>query len=126
MRLRQPFVADDFCQFPIQGLPAMYAIICDGPHQYRVEEGQELDLDFREDAKAGDELVFDRVLAVSNDSGFQVGKPQVEGYSVRAEVVGVTRGEKIVVQKFRRRKTYRRKQGHRQYFTRVRIAKIDG
>ncbi len=103
----------------------MYAIICDGSQQYRVEEGQELDLDYRSDAKAGDELIFNEVLAVSSDAGFRVGKPRVSGCTVRAEVVGVTRGDKIVVQKFRRRKNYRRKQGHRQYYTRIRIAKIE-
>ncbi len=103
----------------------MFAIICDGGHQLRVEEGQELEIDYRDEAKTGDELVFDRVLAVSDGEEFRVGKPTVEGTSVRAEVLGVTRGDKIVVQKFRRRKNSRRKQGHRQYYTRIRIAKIE-
>ncbi len=103
----------------------MFAIICDGGHQLRVEEGQELELDYRSDAKTGDELVFDRVLAVSDGEQFRVGKPVVEGSSVKAEVLGVSRGDKIIVQKFRRRKNSRRKQGHRQYYTRVRISKIE-
>ncbi len=103
----------------------MFAIISDGGQQLRVEEGQELDLDFRESAGKGDEIVFDRVLALSDGEQFRVGKPTVEGSTVRAEVLGVSKGEKIVVQKFRRRKNSRRKQGHRQYYTRIRIAKIE-
>lgn len=101
----------------------MYAIISDGGRQYRVEEGQEMDVDLR-DGEAGAEVSFDRVLLLGNDDGVKVGTPTVEGVSVTAEVVGVTRGEKIYVQKFRRRKNSRTRTGHRQYFTRIRISKI--
>ena len=103
----------------------MYAIIADGGRQYRVEEGQELDIDYREAATKGDELEFGRVLAVSGDNGVQVGPGTVEGARVTAEVLGVQQGEKIYVQKFRRRKNYRRRTGHRQLYTRVRISKIE-
>jgi len=103
----------------------MYAIISDGCQQYRVEEGQELDIDFRESLSEGEELVIEDVLAVSDGENFRVGKPKVDGCTVRAEVLGVIQGDKIVVQKFRRRKNYRKKQGHRQRYTRVRIAKIE-
>ena len=103
----------------------MYAIIADGGRQYKVEEGEELDVDLRE-VTAGDELTFDRVLACRTDEGIQVGKPTVDGAHVTAEVVGVKLGKKVVVQKFRKRKNYRRKTGHRQLFTRVRINKIHG
>ena len=101
----------------------MYAIIHDGGRQYRVTEGQELDVDYR-DLKAGDEVKFERVLAVHGDDGFQLGKPAVEGASVTAEVLGTQFGQKLTVQKIRRRKNSRRKTGHRQLFTRVKINKI--
>ncbi|MCU0959180.1 MAG: 50S ribosomal protein L21 [Pirellulaceae bacterium] len=101
----------------------MYAIIADGGRQYRVEEGQELDVDYRE-AATGQEIEFDRVLAVSSDQGLQLGQPTLEGAKVTAQVLGVEQGEKIYVQKFRRRKNYRRRTGHRQMYTRVRISRI--
>ena len=103
----------------------MYAIIVDGGRQYRVEEGQQLDVDYREAAK-GTELQFDRVLAVSGDDGMKLGKPVVDGASVTAEVVGVRLGDKLTVQKLRRRKDSRRRTGHRQMYTTVRISKISG
>jgi large subunit ribosomal protein L21 len=101
----------------------MYAIIADGGRQYRVVEGQELDIDYREVA-TGDHLEFGRVLAVSTTDGVQLGKPTVDGAKVTAEVLGVQQGDKMFVQKLRRRKTYRRRTGHRQLYTRVRIDKI--
>lgn len=103
----------------------MYAIIVDGGRQYKVEEGQELDVDYRDAAK-GDALQFDRVLAVSGEEGLKLGTPVVDGASVSAEVLGVNQGAKLVVQKLRRRKNSRRKTGHRQLYTRVKIAKIEG
>ncbi len=101
----------------------MYAIISDGGRQYRVEEGQELDIDYRE-AAAGDEISFDSVLAVSAGEDVQIGAPTVSGASVTAQVVGIQQGPKLVVQKFRRRKNSRNKTGHRQLYTKVRISKI--
>jgi len=103
----------------------MYAIIADGGRQYRVEEGQELDIDYREAATRGDELAFERVLAVAGDEGIQFGQPTLGDVSVTAEVLGVQQGPKIYVQKLRRRKNYRRRTGHRQLYTRVRINRID-
>lgn len=103
----------------------MYAIIADGGKQYRVEKGQELEVDYR-DAPPGSELRFERVLAVSNGESLKLGKPTVGGASVTAEVVGPALGEKLYIQKFRRRKNSRRRTGHRQLHTRVRISKIDG
>ncbi len=102
----------------------MYAIIADGGRQYKVEEGQQLDMDYR-DVKKGDEITFERVLAVSGDDGLKLGKPTVDGAKVTAEVVGVRQGEKLIVQKLRRRKNSRRKTGHRQLHTQVRISKIE-
>ena len=101
----------------------MYAIIADGGRQYKVEEGQELDIDLR-DAASGDEITFDQVLAVSGDDGVQVGQPVVEGAeTVTAEVLAEVKGEKIYVQKFRRRKDSKRRTGHRQRYTRIRVSK---
>jgi large subunit ribosomal protein L21 len=102
----------------------MYAIIEDGGRQIKVEEGQEIDVDYR-DAPRGGELTFDRVLACRDDNGFKVGQPTLTSATVVAEVLGPSQGPKITVQKIRRRKTYRRKTGHRQLYTRVRIQKIE-
>jgi large subunit ribosomal protein L21 len=102
----------------------MYAIISDGGRQFKVEEGQELDIDFRE-IMPGEQITFDRVLAYRNDEEFKVGVPVLEGAKVTAEVVTMSQGPKLVVQKARRRKNYRRKTGHRQIFLRVKIGKIE-
>ncbi|MGE0759034.1 MAG: 50S ribosomal protein L21 [Pirellulaceae bacterium] len=101
----------------------MYAIITDGGRQYRVEEGQELAVDYREVAK-GSQFTFDRVLAVSAQDGLKLGSPTVPGASVQVEVLGVEMGDKIYIQKFRRRKNYRRRTGHRPMFTRIKVQKI--
>ena len=103
----------------------MYAIFADGPRQYKVEAGQELDLDYR-DLAPGSELKFDRVLALSNGGELQLGTPALAGASVTAKVVGVQMGEKLVIQKMRRRKNFRRRTGHRQMYTRVKIEAING
>ena len=100
-----------------------YAIIADGGRQYKVEPGQKLEIDFRE-AEVGSSLVFDRVLAISDDSGFKLGKPTVEGAKVTAKVLGDTKGDKIYVQKFRRRKNSKRRTGHRQKYVEVQIDSI--
>jgi large subunit ribosomal protein L21 len=101
----------------------MYAIIEDGSRQLKVEEGQELDIDFR-DLPAGEGITFDRVLAVRDEAGLKLGRPALSGAAVTAKVVSVVQGPKLVVQKFRRRKNYRRRTGHRQLHTRVVIEKI--
>ena len=103
----------------------MYAIVADGPRQYRVEEGQVLTIDLQ-DASKGDSFTFEKVLAVSGDNGFQLGSPVVDGVTVSAEVIGVEQAKKIYVQKFRRRKNSRRRTGHRQMHTVVRITNIGG
>jgi large subunit ribosomal protein L21 len=101
----------------------MYAIIQDGGRQYKVSEGQQLVVDYR-DAASGDALEFDRVVALSDGSKLALGKPLVKGAKVTAKVLGVQQGPKLAIQKFRRRKTYRRRTGHRQLFTKVQIEKI--
>jgi large subunit ribosomal protein L21 len=103
----------------------MYAIVQDGGRQYKVEPGQLLDLDYR-DIPGGKTIRFDRVVLVSSKDGIQVGSPTVAGVAVEGEVVGPWKGEKLVIQKFRRTKNYRRRTGHRQIYTRVRIGKIHG
>ena len=106
----------------------MYAIIRHDGRQYKVEEGQELAIDYHE-ANAGDEMSFGEVLCVSSsdEEGGEVklGKPTLEGASVTAEVLGIEQGPKLVVQKLRRRKNSRRKTGHRQMYVKVRINKIN-
>lgn len=103
----------------------MYAIISESGRQFRVEKDQEFDIDFRE-VQAGDTITFDKVLALSGEGGLKVGKPTVDGASVKAEVLGVKMGDKLVIQKFRRRKNSRRKTGHRQIYTAVRVSEISG
>ena len=101
----------------------MYAIIATDGRQYKVEEGQEIQVDLRE-AKEGDKVTFDRVLLVSGGGGVKVGQPTVAGASVTGEVLGQEMGDKIYIQKIRRRKNFRRRTGHRQMYTRVRIESI--
>jgi large subunit ribosomal protein L21 len=101
----------------------MYAIISDSGRQIKVEQGQELLVDYR-DVPAGDKLKFEKVLAVGGAGDAKLGSPLVKGASVLAEVLGPVQGEKHVIQKMRRRKNFRRRTGHRQKFTRVKISKI--
>lgn len=102
----------------------MYAIIADGGRQYKVEQGQTLEVDLR-DAEIGATLSFDRVLAVGGDDGLRLGQPVLDGAAVSATVLDNTKGPKIYVQKFRRRKNSKRRTGHRQKYTRVRIDSIN-
>lgn len=102
----------------------MYAIIEDGGRQFKVQQGQQLDIDYR-DVSSGDEVKFDRVLAYRDDEGLKVGHPVLGSASVTAEVLAVSQGPKLVVQKLRRRKNSRTKTGHRQLYTRVKINKIE-
>ena len=106
----------------------MYAIIRHDGRQYKVQEGQELAIDYHE-ASAGDEISFGEVLCISSsdEEGGEVklGKPTLDGASVTGEVLGVEQGQKIVVQKLRRRKNSRRKTGHRQMYVKVKINKIN-
>jgi large subunit ribosomal protein L21 len=107
------------------GSAQFYAVFADGGRQYTVQPGQELTIDFRH-LPAGDPVVFDRVLAISRSGALTLGTPTVKGASVKAEVLGTLQGEKIFVQKFARRKNYRRRTGHRSISTRVRIVEIAG
>jgi large subunit ribosomal protein L21 len=101
----------------------MYAVIAYDGRQYKVEEGQELEIDFTDQPK-GETVTFDKVLAYGDGTDTRIGRPTVEGASVTAEILGIAQGPKLVVQKFRRRKNSKRKTGHRQMYTRVRVSKI--
>jgi large subunit ribosomal protein L21 len=104
----------------------MYAIIAADGRQYKVQTGDEIQVDWRDGAQMGDAVTFDQVLLVSGEAGVKVGKPTVAGASVAAEVLGDEQGEKIYIQKMRRRKNFRKRTGHRQSYTRVRIGAITG
>jgi len=101
----------------------MYAIIEEGGRQLKVEEGQTLEVDYR-DVASGDEVKFEKVLAYRDDDGLKLGQPLLDSATVTAEVVAVCQGPKLTVQKIRRRKNSRSKTGHRQIYTRVKINKI--
>ncbi|MGN0757657.1 MAG: 50S ribosomal protein L21, partial [Candidatus Ventricola sp.] len=95
----------------------MYAIIATGGKQYRVSEGDVIYIE-KIDAQVDSTVSFD-VLLVGNDGDVRIGTPIVEGAKVEGKVVGQVRGEKIVVFKYKSKKNYRRKQGHRQPYTKV-------
>ena len=100
----------------------MYAIIATGGKQYRVSEGDVIYIE-KIDAQVDSTVSFD-VLLVENEGDVKVGTPIVEGVKVEGKVVGQIRGEKIIVFKYKSKKNYRRKQGHRQPYTKVEITKI--
>lgn len=101
----------------------MYAVFQSGGKQHRVSEGQIVRLEKLEVEK-GSEVVFDKVLLVANGGDLKVGGPFVDGATIKAEIVEHGRGDKIKIIKFRRRKHYRKQQGHRQWFTDVKITAI--
>ncbi|MDO4585113.1 MAG: 50S ribosomal protein L21 [Planctomycetia bacterium] len=102
----------------------MYAIIRDGGRQFKVEKGTELRIDYREGLNQGDEIVFEDVLACRTDEKLLIGQPTLD-VRVKAEVSETeTKGPKLVIQKFRRRKTMRRRTGHRQKYVTVKVVDI--
>jgi large subunit ribosomal protein L21 len=100
----------------------MYAVIRTGGKQYKVQEGDILHVEKLE-AQKGDTVTFDDVLLIGGDD-YTLGSPTVKGAQVSASVVRQFRDKKIIVFKMKRRKRYRKTQGHRQYLTEVRITKI--
>ncbi|GAK83482.1 50S ribosomal protein L21 [Vibrio ponticus] len=102
----------------------MYAVFQSGGKQHRVSEGQTLRLE-KLDVETGATVEFDKVLLVANGENIHVGAPLVEGGKVVAEVVQHGRGDKVKIVKFRRRKHSRKQQGHRQWFTEVKITAIN-
>ena len=101
----------------------MYAIIATGGKQYRVSEGDVIYIE-KIDAEVDSTVSFD-VLLVGNDGDVKIGTPVVEGVKVEGKVVGQIRGEKIIVFKYKAKKNYRRKAGHRQPFTKVEITGVN-
>jgi large subunit ribosomal protein L21 len=101
----------------------MYAIFETGGKQYKVQEGDILVVE-RLEASEDEVVSFDRVLGVSNGEGFIVGAPLIAGASVSAKVQRHGKAPKIIVYKYKAKKNYRRKQGHRQPFTQIIIQKI--
>jgi len=103
----------------------MYAIIEDSGQQFKVSAGDVIQVDTRELAEDADTITFDRVLLISDDEEGKIGTPLVEGAKVVATIVAAeAKGKKIDVIKIRRRKGYRRKQGHRQKYVEVKIDEI--
>ena len=101
----------------------MYAVIESGGQQHRVEEGEVLKLE-KIDAATGDQVDFDKVLLVGEGASVKVGTPYVEGCKVTGEVLTHGKGDKVRIIKFTRRTHYRKQQGHRQWFTQVKITGI--
>src|SRR5262249_42367166 len=102
----------------------MYAIFKALGKQWRAETGATIRLPLMVEKSPGDKLVFDEVLLASSDKGVTAGTPTIKGASVAAEVIGHGKGEKLYVFKFKRRKNYRRKTGHREKYTDVRITDV--
>lgn len=102
----------------------MYAVVKSGGSHYRVEVGDVIDVE-KLPVEAGEQVELDDVVLLSGEDGVTVGKPTVEGASVRATVQQQVLGKKITVVKFRPKKRYRRKQGHRQRYTRLTIDAIE-
>jgi large subunit ribosomal protein L21 len=101
----------------------MYAIIKTGGKQYRVAEGETLRVE-KLPAGAGEKLTFEPLLFADDGGNVTVGRPLVAGVKVEAEVVEQGLGKKIIIFKYKRRKSYRRKQGHRQPYTALKITAI--
>ncbi len=102
----------------------MYAIIATGGKQYKVTEGDIITIE-KLDAAEGENITFDQILAVNNDTKLVVGAPTVDGATVSASVVKNGRGKKVIVYKYKSKTGYHKKNGHRQPFTRVKIEKIN-
>jgi large subunit ribosomal protein L21 len=103
----------------------MYAVIANGGKQYRVQPGMTIKLE-KIEAEPGEALVFDQVLLVGQGAECRVGQPFIDGVSVKAEVQSHGRAAKISMIKIKRRKHHMKRQGHRQYFTEVKVTEIVG
>ncbi|MCK9521908.1 MAG: 50S ribosomal protein L21 [Proteobacteria bacterium] len=103
----------------------MYAVIATGGKQYRVSEGDKVRIE-KLIGDVGDKVTLDRVLMIGNGDKSKIGTPVVAGAKVDATIVQQARARKIIVFKFKRRKKFRKKHGHRQPFTELQINKING
>ncbi len=102
----------------------MYAVVATGGKQYKVKEGDILKIE-KIDGEVGAQVDFDQVLLCSDGDQVQVGQPTVQGAVVRGHIVAQGKDRKVIVFKYKRRKRYRRKNGHRQAFTAVKIDAIE-
>ena len=103
----------------------MFAIIEDGSRQYRVSPGEKLSVDYRRDAEEGGTITFDRVMLASAGGTSAIGAPLIEGATVTAKVLyPLDKGQKLEIQKIRRRKNSRRHTGHRQKYTTVQVKDV--
>ncbi len=103
----------------------MYAIIETGGKQYKVQNGDQVKVE-KLSAEAGNTVVFDKVLACGEGSDIKVGTPYLEGLTVEGEVVESGKGDKVIIFKYKAKKDYRKKQGHRQPYTLVEITSVAG
>lgn len=103
----------------------MYVLLDIKGKQYKAEQGSLLRVD-RLDGAEGDELQFDRIMLVSDGESVTVGTPFVQGASVKTKLEKHAKGDKVVVFKYKRRKGYRKKRGHRQQYSFVRVEEIVG
>ena len=103
----------------------MYAIIETGGKQYKVQNGDQIRVE-KLDAEIGSTVVFDKVLAAGEGSDIQVGTPYLDGLTVEADVVEAGKGDKVIIFKYKAKKDYRKKQGHRQPYTLVEITSVAG
>ena len=101
----------------------MFAVIKTGGKQYRVAADDEFEIE-RLDVEAGTTITFEEVLLVGDETGTKIGTPTVAGATVTAVVVELTRGPKVIAFKKRRRKSWKKKRGHRQHLTLIRITSI--
>jgi large subunit ribosomal protein L21 len=101
----------------------MFAVVAAGGKQYKVAEGDVLRIE-KVDGSVGDTVSFDKVLLVADGEALTIGQPVVENASVNARILEQDRAKKIIVFKYKRRKRYRRTQGHRQFYTAVKIENI--
>ena len=104
----------------------MYAIIETGGKQYRVEKGDFIDVELLDVQNAGDKVEFKNVLFLNSEAGSKIGSPYLPQSVVVGEFVQETRGPKVIAFKYKRRKPSRRKVGHRQHYSRVKITEITG
>ncbi len=103
----------------------MYAIVEINGQQFKAEQGKKLFINRLKDAEAGKTVEFDKVLLVDKDGAVTVGAPTVEGAKVVCEVVNpLVKGDKVIVFKMKRRKDYRKKNGHREQFTQIEVKQV--
>jgi large subunit ribosomal protein L21 len=101
----------------------MYAVVKTGGKQYRVSPGDSIEVE-KLPFEVGEQVELDEVLLVSNGKGAKIGRPLVEGAKVKATVTRQAKGRKVIIFKYRPSKRYRRRKGHRQHYTRLRIDEI--